>query len=132
MLNLDQVLILSDIFAEMDVEKMPLGLSNAEKETMQCELRNAYRLENILDQDAEIKSIQAKYGANVLPPIIKFVLGNLRKAKQPIREFIASYKEIDIEKASKVGVKDITKIIVEIKDEIKECLESFLSPKSTE
>lgn len=132
MLNLDQVLILSDIFAEMDVEKMPLGLSNAEKETMQCELRNAYRLENILDQDAEIKSIQAKYGANVLPQIIKFVLGNLRKAKQPIREFIASYKEIDIEKASKVGVKDITKIIVEIKDEIKECLESFLSPKSTE
>lgn len=132
MLNLDQVLILSDIFAEMDIEKMPLGLSNSQKEIMQCELRNAYTLENILDQEAEIKVIQAKYGADVLPQIVKFVLGNIRKAKQPIKEFIASYKGIEVDEASKLGIKDITKIIFEIKDELKECLESFLSPKSTE
>lgn len=129
MLNLDQVLILSDIFAQMDIEKMPLGLTNLEKETMQNELRKAYRLESILDQEVEVKTIQTKYGSDIMPQIIKFVVGNLGKAKEPIREFIASYKEIDIEQASKLGIKDIVKIITEIKDEIKECLESFLSQK---
>jgi hypothetical protein len=129
MLNLDQVLILFDIFGEMEIEKMPFELSAKDKENMQIELRKAYKIKNSDEQEAEIKSIQTKYGVDVLPSIIKFIIGNLGKAKLSVKEFIACYKGISIDEASKLGIKDISKIIFEIKDEIVEAVKDFLSQK---
>lgn len=129
MLNLDQVLILSDIFAQMDIEKLPIGLSVADKEAAQAELRQAYLIEDEKVREAEVQAIQGKYGADIIPAVIKFVVANLGKAKEPIREFIANYKGIEINEASKLGIKDITKLIFEIKGEIVEAVNDFLSQK---
>lgn len=128
-LNLDQVLILSDIFSEMKIENMPLGLSTYEKEAAQAEFNKAYLIEDKKEMEAAVKAIQSKYGADIIPAVIKFVAGNLGKAKEPLKEFVANYKGISTQEASKLGIRDITKVIFEIKDEILEVVKDFLASK---
>jgi hypothetical protein len=132
MLNLDQTLMLFDIFSQMGVENLPLEISQADKDSMQEEFKKIYMIENEKERNAEMNAIQTKYGSGLIPKIIKFAIANIGKAKEPIREFVASYKGITVQEASKTSLKDIILIVQEIKSEVGEALKSFLSLKSAE
>jgi hypothetical protein len=126
-LNLDQILILSEIFSDMNIEKLPIEISMEDKQKMQDELKQAYLIKSKKEQDAEIKAIQGKYMSNLFPAMLKFIIANLFKARNSIKEFVGNYKGLDSDEAGKLGIKDITQVIFEIKDEVMTEFSSFLS-----